>query len=136
VRITAPAGAAPGQTVLALRRATKRYGEREVLRDVDLLLFRGERVGLLGPTGAGKSTLLKLMAGREAPTAGRVIPGAGVRVAYVAQEPAAALDPERTKPMEPMAGWLTPAGGGGSISRVPEERSSGSFLSRGTGARR
>jgi energy-coupling factor transport system ATP-binding protein len=47
--------------------------ERVALRDVDLLVEPGERVGILGPTGSGKSTLAQLIAGLLQPTAGQVL---------------------------------------------------------------
>lgn len=43
------------------------------LRDVDLKIERGERVGIIGYNGAGKTTLLKVMCGIYAPSAGRVV---------------------------------------------------------------
>ena len=51
-----------------------RVGEIEVhaLRDVDLDLYRGEFVVLLGPSGSGKSTLLNILGGLDVPTSGRV----------------------------------------------------------------
>ena len=57
------------------RSVTRRYGEREVLRSVDLKLARGERVGLMGPSGAGKSTLLNCLGGIDRPDEGEVLIG-------------------------------------------------------------
>jgi energy-coupling factor transport system ATP-binding protein len=48
------------------------YGEREVLRDVDLTLESGEAVALLGPNGSGKSTLLRCLVGLIKPRSGGV----------------------------------------------------------------
>ncbi len=48
------------------------YGRREVLRGVDLNIFPGELVGLLGTNGSGKSTLIRVVAGSLSPTRGEV----------------------------------------------------------------
>ncbi len=53
-------------------RVTKRFGEVEANKDVELTIPTGEFVVLLGPTGAGKSTLLRLIAGLERPDEGRI----------------------------------------------------------------
>ncbi len=50
----------------------KRYGERAVLRGVDLVVGHGEVVALLGPNGAGKTTTMEILEGFRAPTAGTV----------------------------------------------------------------
>lgn len=49
-----------------------RSGPVHVLRDVNLRLAPGERIGILGRNGAGKSTLIRLMSGAEFPTSGHV----------------------------------------------------------------
>lgn len=48
------------------------HGQKHVLRDVNLTINAGEKVGLLGRNGAGKSTLIKLIGGVEMPTSGHV----------------------------------------------------------------
>lgn len=49
-----------------------RSGPVPVLRDIDLTIRNGDRVGILGRNGAGKSTLIRLMSGAELPTSGSV----------------------------------------------------------------
>jgi ABC-2 type transport system ATP-binding protein len=56
--------------VAELRRVTKRYGEVEALRGIDLSLGRGELLALLGPNGAGKTTAVRILLGLAEPTAG------------------------------------------------------------------
>jgi ABC-2 type transport system ATP-binding protein len=74
--------AARAQTPLAIeaRGIRKRYGDRDVLADVNLLVQPGCLHGLLGPNGAGKSTLMRVMLGLIQPDAGSVhLLGAPVR---------------------------------------------------------
>lgn len=49
-----------------------RSGRNHVLRDVNLVLNKGERIGILGRNGAGKSTLIRIVGGVEQPTTGRL----------------------------------------------------------------
>ena len=60
--------------------------EKIVLAGLDLLIWRGERVGLVGPNGSGKSLLFRLLLGEEEPTAGIINIGPSVSVGYYAQE--------------------------------------------------
>ena len=64
----------PPATGLGVRLAGlgKRFGERAVLRDIDLNIHPGEFVAIVGRSGCGKSTLLRLLAGLETPSAGAV----------------------------------------------------------------
>ena len=51
---------------------TKRYGEKIVINDLSFTAQSGTVTGFLGPNGAGKSTTMRMIAGLDAPTAGRV----------------------------------------------------------------
>jgi ATP-binding cassette subfamily F protein uup len=82
-----------GQLIAELSHVSKRYGERQVVRDFSTRILRGDRIGIIGPNGAGKTTLLKLILGEIAPDAGTVRRGTRQAVAYFDQL-RAQLDPE------------------------------------------
>ena len=73
--------------LLSAENISKNYGGRQLLDDVTLHIADGDKLGLIGLNGAGKSTLLKVLAGVEAPDAGRVNTDPGVRVSYLSQTP-------------------------------------------------
>ena len=69
-------------------------GEKEVFRDVNFLIEKGDRIALVGVNGAGKSTLIKLLAGTELPTHGEFRLGHNVQADYFAQDQYKELDPD------------------------------------------
>ncbi len=78
--------------MVRLEQVTRRFGAGTVaLAGIDAAIGRGEFVALLGPSGCGKSTLLRLLAGLDAPDAGRLVweggaaPGAG-EIGFVFQD--------------------------------------------------
>lgn len=62
----------PDAPLVRLDGISKRYGDREVLRDVSFALDRGEVMSLTGVSGSGKSTLIAVLAGLSAPDGGRI----------------------------------------------------------------
>lgn len=95
IRARLSSGQRSGNEVVIIERLTKRYGEQTLFEDLDLLILRGQRLGIVGPNGSGKSTFLRILVGEEPPTSGRLRLGAAVTVGYFAQE-ASGLDPEAT----------------------------------------
>ncbi|MFN8583937.1 MAG: ATP-binding cassette domain-containing protein [Dehalococcoidia bacterium] len=61
-----------GTPALLIEGLTKRYGDVEALRGIDVRVERGEVFGFLGPNGAGKSTTIRLILDLIRPTAGRI----------------------------------------------------------------
>jgi ATP-binding cassette subfamily F protein 3 len=82
-----------GRIVAEFSGVAKSYGENQVFRDVSFMIERGDRIALVGVNGAGKSTLIKLLAGREALTAGEFTLGHNVQADYFAQDQYKELDP-------------------------------------------
>lgn len=69
--------------------------DKIVLLGLNLLIWRGEHVGLIGANGSGKSVLFRCILGQEEPTSGVIKIGPSVRVGYYAQQHET-LDPQRT----------------------------------------
>jgi len=75
-----------GRTVVEAESLSKSYGPKQVLKNVNFTIERGDRVALVGVNGAGKSTLIKLLTSDEAPTSGHVKLGHNVISEYFAQD--------------------------------------------------
>src|ERR1700674_5071471 len=58
---------------IEIRKVSKRFGQFEALKDIDLVIPDGELVALLGPSGSGKTTLLRIIAGLDFPDSGSVV---------------------------------------------------------------
>jgi len=72
--------------VLSLKQASFGYGHRTLIKDVDININRGDRIGLIGINGSGKTTILKTILKTIEPLAGSVEMGDKVEVAYFDQE--------------------------------------------------
>jgi ATP-binding cassette ChvD family protein len=75
------------QYIFTIERVTKKYGPREVLKDIWLAFFPGAKIGVLGRNGSGKSTLLRIMAGVDTNFDGEARLTAGFTRGYLPQEP-------------------------------------------------
>ena len=82
----------PPQFVFEMRDVGRTFGEKVVLRDINLSFFYGAKIGVVGENGSGKSTLLRIMAGLDKDFDGSATLAKGMRVGYVAQEPQLDLD--------------------------------------------
>jgi ATP-binding cassette subfamily F protein uup len=90
--------------LLVARGLAKSLGGRLLLRDLDLTITPGTRVGLIGPNGSGKTTLQSLLAGVLPPDAGAVERADGLRIARFEQ------DRSRLVPDQPLRRALAPEG--------------------------
>ena len=78
-------GTRGGQRVLALGGVDVSLGSEPILLDVELVIGRGERVGVVGPNGGGKTTLLRTLTGELVPDAGERWAGDGIAIGYLSQ---------------------------------------------------
>ncbi|MBY4676925.1 ATP-binding cassette domain-containing protein [Marinobacterium arenosum] len=84
-----------GKLVAELSGVSKAFQGKTLIRELDLLIQRGDRIGLIGPNGVGKSTLLNLVLGKLEPDSGNVRLGTKLEVAYFDQL-RGQLDPEKS----------------------------------------
>ena len=88
-------GPQSGRKVVEARGLSKSFGDKVIVRDLDLLVQRGDRVAFVGPNGIGKTTVIKMLTGHIAPDAGTVALGTNLEVAVFDQN-RVTLDPDQT----------------------------------------
>ncbi len=82
--------------VVELKSIAKQFGDNIVFNNINLLVERGDKIGLVGINGAGKTTLLKMLAQVEKQTAGDLNFGPNILVHYFAQHQLEILDADST----------------------------------------
>ena len=95
MKMSFPLSVQPGKWILEMKDAGKKYGDRQLFKNINITVGRGEKIALLGPNGVGKSTLLKLVM-KEIEGEGVIDYGHNVHITYFSQDQAAKLDPNKT----------------------------------------
>lgn len=88
--------------LLTLDKADLGYGDTAILKNVQLMVRGGGRIGILGMNGAGKSTLIKTLAGQQTPLKGEKVAAKGLEIGYFAQHQLDMIDPE-SSPLQHLA---------------------------------
>ncbi len=86
-----PVAVQPGKVVLTIEGLGKNYGDKQVLKAVDLMISRGTKTAFVGQNGQGKSTLAKIIVG-DISYDGKCVLGHNVKLGYFAQNQAEYLD--------------------------------------------
>lgn len=102
-----------GKQVLKISQLSKSFGEKTVLKDINLEIKRGEKVAIIGHNGIGKSTLLKISLGALSADQGEAIWGYEAQTAYFAQDHHEQLKQEMT-----VYDWLCNQAQGQSTTKV------------------
>ena len=74
-----------GHKVIAAIDVAYHYEAEKIIRDFSVEIYRGDRIGIIGPNGCGKSTLLQLLLGKLEPRSGDITHGTRLEIAYFDQ---------------------------------------------------
>ncbi len=86
LRLTFPISRQSGQDVLRVQDLTLQRGDRVLCCDVNLRVYRGDRIALMGPNGSGKTTVLRALLELDEPVTGDISWGVGAHTAYFPQD--------------------------------------------------
>ncbi len=95
LKVSLNAALRSGDEVLRVERLAKGFEEKPLFDGLELVVHRGDRIGIVGPNGSGKSTFLRILVGQMTPDAGAFEFGTNVEAAYFAQDLSSAM-PENT----------------------------------------
>ncbi|WP_297794224.1 ABC-F family ATP-binding cassette domain-containing protein [uncultured Eudoraea sp.] len=95
MKLRFPVSVTPGKVIFEMEDLSKSYGDKEVLRGIDIILERDSKTAFVGQNGQGKTTLAKILVG-ELEYQGRLKAGHNVEIGYFAQNQMEYLDSNKT----------------------------------------
>lgn len=95
MHVNFPVSITPGRVVIEAEHVTKKYDEKTIFKDLNLLIERGSKIALVGQNGQGKSTFIKAVM-NQFNYEGKITLGHNVQIGYFAQNQADELDGEKT----------------------------------------
>lgn len=84
-----------GKIVIDAKNITQSYGSKTLIKNLNLRIMRGDRLGIIGANGVGKSTLLKILTEQEKPNQGKIKLGTNLKINILDQH-RELLDPNKT----------------------------------------
>jgi len=105
-----------GGKILELKKVSKSYGGKTILKGFDYTFKKGERIGVAGKNGVGKTTFLNILTGLEQPDSGKVNVGETIVFGYYSQKGIAIKEDKRVIEVIKDVGDYIPMGNGTKMS--------------------